>query len=61
MQPFELEIGRHIAWDDTNNRAKGFDSKSITLQPAVMYYNIIFYGTLSFAIRETPYPTVLDP
>ena len=23
LQPFELEVGRHIAWDDTNNRAKG--------------------------------------
>jgi hypothetical protein len=22
LQPFELEIGRHIAWNGTNNRAK---------------------------------------
>ena len=47
LQPFELEIGRHIAWDDTNNRAKGVNS--IMLQSAVMNYNILIYGTLSFA------------
>ena len=51
MPPFELDIGRHIAWDDTNNRAKGFDS--IMLQSAVMYYNILIYGTLSFAFSLT--------
>ena len=48
LQLLELEIGRHIAWDDTNNRAKGFDS--IMLQSAVMYYDIIFYGTLSYLL-----------
>ena len=35
-------IGRHIAWDDANNRVKGFDS--IILQSAVMYYDIIFFA-----------------
>ena len=45
FQPLKLEIGRHITWDGTNNSAKGFDS----IMPAVMYYDIMFYGTRSFA------------
>ena len=35
FQPLELEISRHIAYDGTNNRAKGF--YSIMLQSAVSY------------------------
>ena len=38
----------NIAWDGTNNRAKGFDS--ILLQSAVMYYDIMNYVALSFGV-----------
>ena len=48
FQPLELEIGKQIAWDGTNNRAKGFDS--IMLQSAVVYYDIMFHGNISFAL-----------
>ena len=49
----ELEISRRIARDGTNNRANGFES--ITLQSAVMYYDMMFYKNISFALEKTQY------
>ena len=41
---------RHIVWDVTNNRAKGQGFDSILLQSAVIYYDMMIYVALSFAL-----------